>query len=136
MRIGGQLRMLDAQGIDPFLFLVVPRAAAVAVCMFSLTIAFITVALITGFMAAHVLGSMDFTLYGFFFGILAKMGLAEFAVIPLKTDFIVFVVALIACTTGLSVTGSRSELLAALPRGITKSALATLLISGVLTYLL
>jgi phospholipid/cholesterol/gamma-HCH transport system permease protein len=136
MQIGGQVRMLDAQGIDPFLFLIIPRVVAVSVCMFSLTIAFIAVALGSGFLAGNALGSMDFTLYDFVFGILAKMGLADFATIPLKTVSIGFVVALIACTTGLSVSGSRSDLLAALPRGITKSVLATLLISSVLTLLL
>ena len=128
--------MLDAQGIDPFLFLVVPRVAASVVCMFSLTILFITVALGSGFLAGNALGSMGFTLYDFVFGILAEMGLTEFMTIALKTLSIGFVVALIACTTGLSVSGSRSNLLAALPRGVTKSVLATLLISGTLTLLL
>jgi len=136
MQIGGEVRMLDAQGIDPFLFLIVPRVVAVSVCMFSLTIAFIAVALGSGFMAGNALGSMEFTLYEFVFGILKEMEFAEFATIPLKTFSIGFVVALIACTTGLSVTGSRSDLLAALPRGVTKSVLATLLISSVLTLLL
>ena len=136
MRIDGQVRMLDAQGIDPFLFLIVPRVVAVSVCMFSLTIAFITVALGSGFLAGNALGSMDFTLHEFVFGILSEMGLAEFATIPLKAFSIGFVVALIACATGLSVTGSRSDLLAALPRGVTKSVLAALLISSVLTLLL
>ena len=136
MQIGGQVRMLDALGIDPFLFLIVPRVVAVSVCMFSLTIVFIAVALGSGFMAGNALGSMDFTLYDFAFGILAEMGPAEFATIPLKTFSIGFVVALISCTTGLSVSGSRSDLLAALPRGVTKSVLATLLISSVLTLLL
>ena len=136
MQIGGQLRMLDAQGIDPFLFLVVPRVAAVAVCMFRLTIVFIGVALSSGFLAGNALGAMNLTLHDFVFGILAEMGLAEFATIPLKTLCIGFVVALIACTTGLSVHGSRSDLLAALPRGVTKSVLAALSISSVLTLLL
>ncbi len=136
MRLDGQIRMLDAQGIDPFLFLIVPRVAAVAVCMFSLTIVFITVALVSGFMAGNTLGSLDVTVYDFIFGIISKMGLAEFATIPLKTFTIGFVVALIACTTGLSVTGSRSDLLIALPRGVAKSVLAALLISILLTLLL
>jgi phospholipid/cholesterol/gamma-HCH transport system permease protein len=136
MRIDGQIRMLDAQGIDPFLFLVIPRVAAVSVCMFSLTIAFIVVALGSGFWVGNALESQDLTLQNFVFGILAKMEFAEFLTLPLKTLLIGFVVALIACTTGFSVTGSRSELLAALPRGITKSVLATLVISGVLTLLL
>jgi phospholipid/cholesterol/gamma-HCH transport system permease protein len=136
MRIDGQVRMLDAQGIDPFLFLIVPRVVAVSVCMFSLTIVFIAVALCSGFLAGNALGSMGLNLQQFVTGILGEMGLAEFATIPLKTVAIGFVVALIACTTGLSVTRSRSDLPAALSRGVTKSVLAALLISGMLTLLL
>ena len=136
MKIDGQVRMLDAQGIDPFLFLIVPRVAAVSVCMFSLTIAFILFALVSGFLMGNALGYLDVTLQEFVFRILAEMGLAEFATIPLKAFFIGFVVALIACTTGLSVTRSRSDLQAALSRGVTKSVLAALLISGLLTLLL
>jgi phospholipid/cholesterol/gamma-HCH transport system permease protein len=136
MQIDGQVRMLDAQGIDPFLFLIVPRVVAVAVSMFSLTIAFIMFALVSGFLTGNALGSLDVTLQEFVFRILSEMGLAEFATIPLKSFLIGFVVALIACTTGLSVTRSRSDLQAALSRGVTKSVLAALLISGLLTLLL
>ncbi len=136
MRIDGQIRMLDAQGIDPFLFLVIPRVMAVSVCMFSLTIIFITVALCSGFLTGNVLGSMNMTLPQFITGILTEMGMVEFAIIPLKTLSIGFVVALIVCTTGLSVTISRTQLLAVLPRGITKSVLAALLISVLMTLLL
>jgi phospholipid/cholesterol/gamma-HCH transport system permease protein len=136
MRIDGQIRMLDAQGIDPFLFLIVPRVVAVSVCMFSLTVVFIAVALGSGFLTGNALGSMNMTLQQFIIGILTEMDFAEIAMVPLKTFSIGFVVALIVCTTGLSVTVSRTELLATLPRGITKSALAALLISGLLTLLL
>jgi phospholipid/cholesterol/gamma-HCH transport system permease protein len=136
MQIDGQVRMLDAQGIDPFLFLIVPRVVAVSVCMFNLTIAFIMVALVSGFLAGNALGSLDVTLQEFVFRILSEMGFTEFATILLKTFAIGFVVALIACTTGLSVTRSRSDLPAALSRGVTKSVLAALLISGLLTLLL
>jgi phospholipid/cholesterol/gamma-HCH transport system permease protein len=136
MQIDGQVRMLDTQGIDPFLFLIVPRVVAVSVSMFSLAIVFIAVALFSGHMVGNALGSMHFTLQDFILSILSGMGLAAFATIPLKTFSIGFVVALIACTTGLSVTRSRSDLPAALSRGVTKSVLAALLISGMLTLLL
>jgi phospholipid/cholesterol/gamma-HCH transport system permease protein len=136
MQIDGQVRMLDAQGIDPFLFLIVPRVAAVAVSMFSLTIAFIMFALVSGFLAGNALGSMDFTLQDFVFAILSKMGPEDFTTIPLKTISTGFVVAVMAGTTGLSVSGSRSDLLAALPRCVTKSALTALLISILLTLML
>ena len=133
MRVDGQIRMLDAQGIDPFIYLVIPRVVAVSVCMFSLTIVFIAVALGSGFLTGNTLGSLNQSMQQFITGILADMKIADFAIIPLKTFSIGFVVALIVCTTGLSVTISRTELLAALPRGITKSVLAALLISGLLT---
>lgn len=136
MRIDGQIRMLDAQGIDPFLFLVIPRVVAISVCMFSLTVVFIAVALCSGFLTGNALGSMNMTLQQFITGIVMEMGIAEFAMVPLKTVSIGFVVALIVCTTGLSVTVSRTQLLAAMPRGITKSALAALLISVLMTMLL
>jgi phospholipid/cholesterol/gamma-HCH transport system permease protein len=128
--------MLDAQGVDPFLFLIVPRVVAVSVCMFCLTVAFITVALVSGFLAGNALGSMDFTLYDFVFRILLKMGPEDFATVPLKAFTTGFVVALIACTTGLSASGSRSDLLADLPRCVSKSALAALLISILFTLML
>ncbi len=136
MRVDGQIRMLDAQGIDPFLFLIVPRVLAVSVGMFSLTVVFIAVALVSGFLTGNVLVSMNMTLQQFITGILAEMEFKEFAIVPLKTFSIGFVVALIVCTTGLSVTVSRTELLAVLPRGITKSVLAALLISVLITLLL
>jgi phospholipid/cholesterol/gamma-HCH transport system permease protein len=127
---------LDAHGIDPFLFLMIPRVVAVSICMFSLTIVFIAVALCSGFLAGNALGSMDHTFQQFAIGILREMGLAAFATIPLKTFSIGFFVALIVCTTGLSVTRSRSDLLTILPRGVTKSVLAALSISVLLTLLL
>ena len=79
---------------------------------------------------------MDFSLQQFTAEILADMGVAEFALIPLKTVTIGIVVALIACTSGLSITGSRSDLLTELPRGVTKAVLAALLVSVLLTLLL
>lgn len=136
MQIGGQVRMLDSQGIDPFLFLVVPRAVAVSVCMFSLTMIFLAVALGAGFAMSSALRAADLTLYDFIFGILSAMEIKEFAILPLKTLIIGFVVALIACTTGLAVSGSRADLVEAMPRGIVKSVLATLLLSSGLTLLL
>jgi len=136
MQIGGQVRMLDAQGIDPFLFLIIPRVAAVSLCMFSLSIIFIVVALVAGFVAGNALSGMNLTLYDFIIEVLSAMEINDFVIIPLKTFIIGFAVALIACTTGLAVSGSRAELLAALPQGVVKSVLATLTISSVLTLLL
>ena len=130
MQAGGQVHMLDAQGIDPFLYLVVPRVLAVSLCTFCLTVAFIAVTLATGFVAGNALQTTDMTVYDFIASILAAMGPKDYAIIPLKTLSTGFMVGLIVCDTGLSGAGSVDDVPVLLPRGIMKSVLAVLLISG------
>jgi len=136
MQAEGQLHMLDAQGIDPFVYLVVPRVIAVCICTFSLTVAFLVVTLAAGFVAGNALQATTMTVYEFITSILTAMGPKEYAIIPLKTLSIGFVVGLIVCTTGLSGVGSVDDVPVLLPRGIMKSVLAVLLISGFWTLIL
>ena len=49
MKVGGEVRLLEAQGIDPLSFLVMPRVLAVAVSAFCLTVIFILVAFVSGY---------------------------------------------------------------------------------------
>ena len=136
MQADGQIRMLDAQGIDPFIYLLVPRVMAVAVCMFSLTIVFTVMTLAAGFVAVNALSGTNLTVYDFIFEILSAMGPADFAAIPVTTLSIGFVTGLIGCTTGLSFSGVAHEVHDLLPSGIMKSVIATLSISLVVTLLL
>lgn len=136
MQAHGQIRMLDAQGVDPFIYLLVPRVMAVAVCMFSLTIAFTVVTLAVGFVAGNALSATNSTVYDFVFEILSAMGPGDFASIPVTTLSTGFVTGLIACTTGMSFSGIASDVHDLLPTGIMKSVIATLLISVVVTILL
>ncbi len=136
MQADGQIRMLDAQGIDPFIYLLVPRVMAVSVCMFSLTIVFTVVTLAAGFVAGNALSGTNLTVYDFVFEILSAMGPADFATIPVTTLLIGFVTGLIGCTTGLSFSGVASDVHDLLPSGIMKSVIATLLISVVVTLIL
>ena len=136
MQTEGQLHMLDAQGIDPFVYLVVPRVLAVCICTFCLTVAFLVVTLASGFVAGNALQATNMTVYDFIASILTAMGPKEYAIIPLKTLSIGFVVGLIVCTTGLSGARSVNDVPVLLPRGIMKSVLAVLLISGFWTVIL
>ena len=135
MQAIGQIRMLDAQGIDPFIYLVVPRVMAVALCMFSLTVAFTVVTLAAGFVFGNALSTANLTLYDFMFEILSAMGPADFASIPVVTILTGFVTGLIGCITGLSFDGTTSDVHDLLPSGVMKSVIAILLISVVVTIL-
>jgi len=136
MRTGGQVHLLDAQGIDPFLYLVIPRVLATALGVFCLTRVFLVVALATGLVAANTLGLTSLTLLDFLEAVLTAMGPKEYALVPLKTLAIGFAIGLISCTTGLAAGRDVSEVSALLPRGVVKAVLATFLISSGLTMLL
>jgi phospholipid/cholesterol/gamma-HCH transport system permease protein len=49
MKAGGEVRVLEAQGIDPLPFLVMPRVLAMALSAFCLTVIFVVVAFASGF---------------------------------------------------------------------------------------
>jgi phospholipid/cholesterol/gamma-HCH transport system permease protein len=136
MKAAGQVHMLDAQGIDPFLYLVVPRVLAVSISMFCLTIAFIAVAMLAGFVSASFVGTSTYSFFDFFDAILSSIGRKEYILITLKTFIIGFVVALISCRTALSVAAPVANVLDILPRGFAKSVLSAMLISAALTLLL
>ena len=136
MKTEGQVQMLDAQGIDPFLYLVLPRVLAVSISMFCLTIAFIAVAMLAGFISIGFVGIRTFSFFDFFNEILSPMGRKEYILITLKTATIGSVVALISCRTALSVAAPVTNVLDILPRGFAKSVLSAMLISAALTLLL
>ncbi|MGD9078663.1 MAG: ABC transporter permease [Desulfobacterales bacterium] len=135
MKTEGQVHMLDAQGIDPFLYLVVPRVLAFCVCMFLLTTAFVAVALLGGFFSGVLVGITQFHFFDFLDRAIGSMGWQTYALFTLKTVSIGFVVALITCKMALSLSGVSARVLDIMPRGFAKSALATLIISVALTIL-
>lgn len=136
MKAGGQVRMLDSMGIDPFLVLLLPRVLATSLCSFSLTVVFVGAALGTGFVASHVLAISPFTLIEFIEQMLDAMGPTEFALMVLKPLFIGFAIALISCTIGLKVSGSIEDVPASLPGGFVSAVIAIFLFSGIFSVLL
>ena len=57
MKIDGRVHVLDAQGISPFIYLVMPRVLAAAVSTFCLTIVFILVAFASGYLFGATVGT-------------------------------------------------------------------------------
>ena len=135
MKTEGQVHMLDAQGIDPFLYLVVPRVLAFCVCMFSLAVAFVVVALLGGFLSGTLVGITQAHFLDFLNRAIGAMGWETYALFTLKTVIIGFVVALLSCKMALAVPGDATSVQDIMPRGFAQSALATLIISIALTVL-
>ncbi len=135
MKAEGQIHALDAQGVDPFVYFVVPRVLAFSICMFCLTIVFVAVAMLAGYASGTLVGIIGFDFLDFMDKALGSIGQAEYLLIMAKTFVIGFVVALISCRTALSLKGGPSNVLDVLPRGFARSVLATLVISVALTLL-
>jgi phospholipid/cholesterol/gamma-HCH transport system permease protein len=133
MRADGQVRALDAQGIDPFLYLVLPRVLAFSLSMFCLTVAFVVVALVAGFISGTLIGMINLPFMDFLHSALGAMGSKAYFLMTAKTLGIGFVVGLISCKTALSEVDRATDVLDALPRSYARSVLATLLISILLS---
>lgn len=125
---GGQVRALEAQGLDPFLLLILPRACALALASFTLGIVFVITALLGGFIAGSLLGAVTISLVSLFDRVLLAMHAANFAVFPVKMLVIGLLVALTACLTGLEAE-PREDVARLLPRGFVRGVLAVLLAS-------
>ena len=96
LQLGGQTRVLVAQGIDPVLLLVLPRTLAYALASFTLGVLFILSALVVGFVASSLLGAVQDSLWLFLDHVLGAMLAADFATFPLKMLCIGALVALTA----------------------------------------
>ncbi len=56
MTAAGKVRMLDAQGIDPLIYLVMPRVTAIIISTFCLTIMFVVFSIVSGYLFSFTLG--------------------------------------------------------------------------------
>src|SRR5688572_5953455 len=59
MKAGGEVRVIEAQGVEPLLFLVMPRVLAMAVSAFCLTVLFVVVAFASGFGFGAIIGQTN-----------------------------------------------------------------------------
>jgi phospholipid/cholesterol/gamma-HCH transport system permease protein len=136
MEAGGQLRALDAQGVDPLLYLILPRVLAMAVSTFCLTVAFLAVAFVAGNLGSLIAGFSDMGPTELADLVLGAMGPAEFALVAIKSLGIGFLVGLVVCLGGLApapgVLGPERKL----PRVFVLAVLTTFLVSAMVSAVL
>lgn len=136
MQSQGQLRALDAMGIDPTLYFLVPRTLAMALSTFCLTIVFLTTSMVSGYVSAQLLGLTAETPGEFIGSLLGAMYPSDFAIVPFKTLLSGFAVALVMCLTGMSPGHAGEGPERRLAVGFVVAVLATLLISVIGSILL
>jgi phospholipid/cholesterol/gamma-HCH transport system permease protein len=137
MQVTGEVHILDAQGLDPMTYLVLPRVIGVAVSVFCLTVVFIVVSLCSGYLSGLLMqanpGSPDL----FFKSVFKAVQPADVVNLLAKTFIPGILTGVICCAEGLSVEGSITEIPQATTRGLVRSVMALFITSAlvsVLTY--
>jgi phospholipid/cholesterol/gamma-HCH transport system permease protein len=126
----GWLRQFEIQGLDPLMLLVVPRAFGFALGAFCLATVLLVSTLLTGYLTAHALDLVSYSIWDFADLVLRALKANDFIFPPLKCVTIGFAVALACCATGLARSGEADELQRLVPRGFVRSALSILTVNG------
>jgi phospholipid/cholesterol/gamma-HCH transport system permease protein len=128
----GQVRRLDAMGIDPLIYLLMPRVLAMTVATFVLAILFIAMALTVGYIAGFALGAIKITLWAFLDNVVLAMEPRDYIVLPIKTLAIGFAIGLSCCFVALAPGRAVSDITILLPRGFVRAVLALLVVEAAL----
>jgi phospholipid/cholesterol/gamma-HCH transport system permease protein len=128
-RAQGEVEALEALGIDPIHYLVVPRVVGMALGVFSLTVYLILGALISGYLWAFI---QDVPLQpGDYFRQLANsLGGMDFVLLALKTVAFGFIIAIVTCYHGLAQPLRLEEVSQATVRAVAQSVIACVLIDA------
>ena len=120
MRVHREIDSLEAMGVDPFDYLVVPRMAGVAMALIGLSMAFVTMSLLAGWLFLHV-GATPTPLADYAALLAVQLSGLDVAVLLAKTVVPGLLIAAIACHEGLTAASSSTDVPRAATRGVVRS---------------
>lgn len=138
MRVHREVGLLEEMGVDPMVYLVMPRMTGVAVSVLCLTLYFIAISLATGFMFSFFLGVGSSDAIGFLESVMHPIQVRDFIGLLAKTLLPGLLTGVICCVEGLTIKGVATEVPQAATRAVVRSITALLFVSAivsVLTYL-
>jgi phospholipid/cholesterol/gamma-HCH transport system permease protein len=135
MKIGGEVRALEAQGLDPFLVLVMPRVLGMAVSTFCLTVLFIATAFGSGYAFGRLIGLTHLDPGRFVDSLFTAVRPIDVFNILAKSVLPAMVTAAICATEGLGVTAALTEVPQAARRSLTRALLALFVVTAVISLL-
>jgi phospholipid/cholesterol/gamma-HCH transport system permease protein len=138
MKLAGEVRSLEAQGVDPFIYLLVPRVVGMIVSTFCLTVIFVLVSLVSGYACSVALGVNSGGGRTFARSVAAAIAPADVFNLLSKALIPSLVSGAICCTEGLGVGLLGSDVANAGTRAFHRSVVALMITSAivsVLTYL-
>lgn len=136
MKVNGEIRLLDAQGLDPFTYLVLPRVLGMMISVFCLTVVFIVVAFASGFASGVLMGANTGTPWMFMNSVMGALTPADVFSLLAKTMIPGLLTGAICCTEGMSIQGAVTEVPQATTRGLVRSVGALFVVSALVSVLI
>jgi len=135
MKVLGEIHLLESQGIDPLLYLILPRALAMSVCVFCLTILFILVSFGGGYLYGILAGVGAGAPNLFIANVLRAVHLPDVISLLTKTFIPGFFTAIICAAEVISVGTAITEVPQAATRGVVNSIAALFIVSVIISIL-
>lgn len=134
MRHGGEVDLLEEQGIDPFLYLVMPRILGMACCLFAVTVYFSIFALGIGLLPPLLAGEIAAGHASrILTGLLEALTPGDAPLLIARTLIPGAVAAAICCREGLRIHGAATEIPQAASRAVVRAITAALGLSVLIT---
>lgn len=128
-RATGEVEALEALGIDPVHYLIVPRVVGMAIGTFALTVYLIIGALVSGYVWAF-LQDVPLRPDQYFNQLAASLNWIDFALLALKTIAFGAVIAMVTCYHGLAQPLRLEEVSRATVRAVAQAVIACVLIDA------
>ena len=133
MKVNGEVKVLDAQGLDPFIYLVMPRVLGTAVSIFCLTVIFVAVAFCSGFASGLLLGAKTGGPEVFVNSVFSSVSKSDVLNLLVKSLVPGLFTGVICCTEGLGVKGAVTEVPQAATRAVVRSTITLFVISALVS---
>jgi phospholipid/cholesterol/gamma-HCH transport system permease protein len=133
MKVNGEVHVLDSQGLDPFIYLVVTRSLGVAVSVFCLTIVFIVVSFASGYLSGILMGATSMAPMQFTDTVFRALSKADVFNVLVKTFIPGLFTGAICCSEGLSVGAAVTEVPQAATRGVVRSTGSLFITSAIVS---
>ncbi|MBN2301353.1 MAG: ABC transporter permease [Lentisphaerae bacterium] len=135
MRVRGEIDLLDAQGVDPMVYLVMPRVLSIAISVLSLTVVFVVASFGSGYLFGLPIGVSAGDPSVFVRTVLQAVTTKDIANLLAKTIIPGLVSGAICCVEGLSAHGSATEIPQATARAVVRSIASVLFVSALISVL-
>lgn len=109
MKSGGEIEVLDSQGIDPMIYLVMPRILSFVFSVFCLAIVIAVTMVITGYAVGWIMDVINMPWHEFFTDVSRNINFEDFVFFASKTLIAGGFAGAICCIEGISVRGAITE---------------------------